>query len=236
MTIDERIERDAAQWRHDDHAPSLDDYLVAAVRPRWGRAHVWLAMGAAAVLAVSLVVSFWPRTTHQRPASHRHQHSTPPVTVRPLAHVPFVAAIPDPRDPRKIYAMWTDSGGPLCSPSQVHLSHLEETPTAVHVVLAGVLVDDHLTHGCTAPGYRPVAVQLRAPLGVRIIYDANAARTLFDASRIPSPGYLPPGYHGDPARNVDSPERLSTSRAYRSSGHRFINVSYAAAATPYAYL
>jgi hypothetical protein len=234
IDIEERLHRDAANW-HDDPPPSLDDLLDALVPVRRSR-RVWVFAGIAAALVAALAVALtlWPHASRRQPASHRH--SVPPVTVRPLAHVPFVAVVPDPHDAKTIYAMWTDNGGPLCSPSQVRASRVDQTATSVHIVLSGVRVDDHLVHGCTPPNYQPVAVHLNAPLGDRTVFDANSARIEFDPERIPTPTYLPPGYDPLLRHPPGATPDLTVSRTYGNRSGRTLRIAYAAAVSAFVYI
>jgi hypothetical protein len=191
IDIEERLRRDAAQWHHDDHAPSLDDLLDALVAPPRSRRRLWFAVAAIAAVAVAglvVVLAVLPRQSTTQPGEGS---STPPVERTRVVNVALIAVVGTPQS--RTLELYTAC--PITQPSAV----VRPSATDVHVRVDGYLdlpnhTGKNFGYQCTTQPVR-LTIHLAAPLGTRTVSCPCAAPLpRLDPAELPLPTYLPTGY------------------------------------------
>jgi hypothetical protein len=141
---------------------------------------------------------------------------------------PIRTAFAVARDPRALeirYEIDRADGNtrPACAPLIRPFAYIEsETATTVTVGIEGyrTALKGHGVELCSAlvAGYRRLPVRLRAPLGRRIVRDAdfNDPVQIISERSVPIPGYLPSGYE---PRGVVVMTLSGPARTYRKGGY-----------------
>lgn len=200
--LDARLRSDAGWARAHEPAPDFEPVLDRALARRRRTVVTWVGVAAVVVLGGSVVAGV--ALGGGRSGSAAGDGSG----LRTMTDAGFSGAVLDPADPRRLEVLvMTGSGSGPCALIDPVATATVQTATSVTVRVSGQFrppkgapATGYFGFSCASTGYRQVPVELDAPLGQRTLYDGAdpVAQPVLDPSAVPTPGYVPSGYHAEP--------------------------------------